>query len=527
MDPISLPDLDSELKSSEWEEQDRLLCRTDLKYLGRDICGMNDWDECHDRLAEWRYLNRDRRFKMYLMPRGFLKTSILTVAGTIQDILNDFNTRILLSSATRDNAKSFLSEISPYLKESSVLPLMFNNFETTKNPWTQTEITIAQRKVPNKTPTVATAGIDHEVTSQHYKIIRADDLVTRKTVNTAEQIQKTIDHIKDLLKLLDPDGFMDLIGTRWDDSDAYQWILTELTKESLGGDAFVVYNTAPCMDSAGAMVYMSGLKYPPEAIPIFPKKWTIQNLESLRAQLGSYEYSCNLENNPTSPTNRIFQPPMRYWDSLPEEVSHVITVDPAISIRKESADAVVVDTAQSRSGQIFVVEYEAFKGDKKHPARIIDKIIEYLLRFGSNVCGIEAVNYQEVLCTLLADELKKRGLRMEVVPIHQNEDKARRIICLQAPWERGDLLIKRGMPELEEQVEKFRKPIVAKCDILDAIAMRMQVPAELIMFKQEKLKAWAHPRYGQDLPRLKNPYEGKALPEKDWRALQARRGFRS
>lgn len=518
-------EINERLSQQEQTEQEKTLARTDLTYLCRDLLGMNDWDGCHDRLAEWKYQHRDRRFKFYMMPRGFLKTSILTVGGTIQDVLNDFNTRILLSSAIAENAQSFLHEIKEYLSTKSTLPLLFGEFANYNEGWGAGEIRIRQNTSPNKTPTIDTAGINKTLTSQHYKIIRADDLVTRETVTTDEQIKKVVNHIKDLLKLLDPDGFLDLVGTRWDDQDAYRWVLDELTKLEMGDQAFAVYNAGPVVDASGKYVFLEGLKYPEGTLPVFPKKWKIHQLEILRSQIGGYEYSCNIENNPTSPTNRIFQPPMRYWDSLPEEISHVITVDPAISKRKDSADAVVVDTAESRAGQIFVVEYATFQGENKHPGRIIDKIIEYLLRFGPNVCGIEAVNYQEVLCTLLKDELQKRGLKMEVVPIHQSEDKARRIICLQAPWERGDLVIKRGSGELEEQIEKFRKPIVAKCDILDAIAMRKQVPPEFITFKSQKAKSWMHPRYETDSKKLKNPYEGKALPADEFFKLQARRNF--
>ena len=76
---------------------------------------------------------------------------------------------------------------------------------------------------------------------------------------------------------------------------------------------------------------------PASGKPIFPKKWPLEKLERLKIKLGSYDYSCNIENNPTSPTNRIFKPPVPYWDVLPQEVCHIITVDPAISKKTESA----------------------------------------------------------------------------------------------------------------------------------------------------------------------------------------------
>src|SRR3990167_10797364 len=304
------------LKGEEARLGTMALCRSDLKFLCRDILGFSDWDECHDDLQEWIYQHRDRRFKLFLMPRGFLKTSIITIGKTIQDILNNFDTRILLSSAVWNNARSFLREISDlhngYFTRKSILPDLFGSFISDK--WNQEEIIIRQRQKPSKTPTIDTAGIDKVLTSQHYDRIRADDLVTRETVTTEEQIKKVVNPIKDLFKLLEPDGEMDLIGTRWDDQDAYDWVLKDLTKKDMGGEAFAVYQVPPAKNKSGEFVYIDGMKYPPESIPIFPKKFSIEALESLRFVLGAYDYSCNIENNPTSPTNRIFNPPFRYFD---------------------------------------------------------------------------------------------------------------------------------------------------------------------------------------------------------------------
>lgn len=452
-------------------EVQRQLCQTSLKYLCKNVFLMNDWDRLHDDMLEWSYKNRNRRFKMFLMPRGHLKTSIITIGWTIQNILQDFENTILLSSAVWQNARTFLRAIKEYLTTKSFLPVIYGNFSS-ESSWTQDEIIINQRKNVEKTPTIDTAGIDKILTSQHYNIIRADDLVTRETCTTEGQIEKVISHIKDLIKLLNPSGTFDIIGTRWDDRDAYNYVTEELTNKSLGEDSFAIYKRAAIENKA----------------VIFPKKFSFESLKTIKTQIGSYEFSCNYENEPTSPINRIFTPPVRYWDTLPETLANVVTVDPAISKKQDSCDAVVMDLSFTKQKQFYVNEYAIFKEEHKHPSNIITKILEYIIRFNAKTVGIESVGYQEALCYLLEDELEKRKLNVMVVPIKQIQDKALRIIALQVYWERGDILLKRGMVELEEQIDKFRKPITSKVDILDALSMVLQIESEYIKYCESKIK---------------------------------------
>lgn len=484
----------------------RQLCQRDLKFICQSALGMSDWDGCHDDLLAWRNDHRDSRFRMYLMPRGWLKTSILTVAQTIQDILNNPDITILLSSAVWNNSRSFLYSIADenmgYLTRKSILPIIFGNFISTK--WTQDGIVVRQRTKAEKTQTIETAGIDKVLTSQHYDVIRADDLVTRETTTTAEQIEKVKNHIKDLFKLLNPGGQMDVIGTRWDDQDAYRWIQEELTDPRLGTEAFAIYSTGP---------------YDKDGNSNFQRKFTNEKLAAMKIKVGSYEFSCNYENNPSSPTNRIFNPPVRYFESLPAVIGRAVLIDPAISKKKDSCDAVVADVGITPERQMIVCEYAIFAGDKKHPSNIIEKAIEMCLRGGAHVIGVEGTAYQEVLAILIGDEIRKRNLDIEVIAIHNDDDKARRIICLQPFWEQGNLLVKRGMVEIEEQFDKFRKPITAKVDILDAVSMRLKVPEDKIVWSHSRSRLHAHPAFsGQNL--LPNPHAGRALPESEWKKLQ-------
>src|SRR3990167_5727461 len=94
-------------------------------------------------------------------------------------------------------------------------------------------------------------------------------------------------------------------------------------------------------------------------VPIFPRKFSLPFLADLKVQLGSFEYAANYDNDPVDPESQKFHPPARYWTDLGDGAEHTITVDPAISEKKDSCDAVILDAAMTKANQMCVVEYTA------------------------------------------------------------------------------------------------------------------------------------------------------------------------
>jgi len=204
-------------------------CKTNLKFLCVEVLGMKDWqDGLHDELAA--YLTTPPKQKLILMPRGHLKSSIVTVGYAIQRLLCDNNIRILITNAVWDQAREFLHQISDYLTVQSQLPNIFGIFKTKDTPWTRSELTIAQKNDPTKRgPTIRTAGLESVLTGSHCDLIIHDDLVELNNIQTKEQIKKVIQFHDASLDVLDPGGEMIDIGTRWAEDDLYGLILKERT----------------------------------------------------------------------------------------------------------------------------------------------------------------------------------------------------------------------------------------------------------------------------------------------------------
>jgi len=194
---------------------------------------MDDWCGLHDDMAK--FLTQSGKKKLLLVPRGHLKSSVVTIGYAIQKLLIDPNVRILIANAVWDNARHFLWKIQEYLTDKSYLPVIFGPFQSRR--WNQDEIVIAQRRKPNAEPTIATTGVEKTQTSQHYDVIIMDDLVVRENIGTADQMRKVIDFYKDTLDLKEPWGELIVIGTRWAMGDLYQHII-ENESVSVNGKKF-------------------------------------------------------------------------------------------------------------------------------------------------------------------------------------------------------------------------------------------------------------------------------------------------
>lgn len=207
----------------------REMCRTDLKFLCKEILGMDKWDDVlHDDLQN--YLEKSGSHKLILIPRGHLKSSIVTVSWCIQQILIDPNLTVLIRNAVWDLARDFLKQISGYLT-SEILVSIFGTFCQTDSIWTNEKIQIAQRKDNvSREPTIMTAGLETALTGHHFQLIIDDDLVGQQNVTTKEQALKVITTFNDSENLLNSDGRHIVIGTRWAHRDLYGHLLTTNTK---------------------------------------------------------------------------------------------------------------------------------------------------------------------------------------------------------------------------------------------------------------------------------------------------------
>ena len=211
-------------------------CETNLEFLYKEICGYDRWnDKLHGDypgdpetntppgLAY--YMKHSGPRKMILIPRNHLKSTVITVVWSIQQILNNPNMRICINNAKYDTAREFVTTIQSFFDTGSKLEQIYGKFRSPKLAWNRDSFTIAQRSLARAQPTVMAASIDSILNGKHFDLIINDDLVEPGNVRTKDQIEKVINFHRDCFNQIDKGGTIVDIGTRWASQDLYGHVL--------------------------------------------------------------------------------------------------------------------------------------------------------------------------------------------------------------------------------------------------------------------------------------------------------------
>ena len=229
-----------------------------------------------------------RRFKLVLVPRGHLKSSLVTVGKSLQWMYQDPSVRILIANATYKMAATFVGQIQRHLKFNQKLMEKFGSIADNPVNWTNDTITLEAAKEAHgkKEATLTGFGMGGNLVSQHYDKIILDDIVNRDTINTREQIEKSILFLKDILDLLEPGGELIILGTRWHDEDLYGWIMDKENDMISSFDIFM------------RPAYTGNLRDHLNFQALWSEKFNRNILEKLYREKGPYEFACTPRETP-------------------------------------------------------------------------------------------------------------------------------------------------------------------------------------------------------------------------------------
>lgn len=365
--------------------------------------------------------------RLFLIPRGHLKTTFITNIDIIQRILNNSNIRILLVSSTLSNAKENLKIIKNIFWHAKEFRELFSEFcppEDAKEYGTQEEFTVLNRtNLTLRENTLEAAGVGKEITGRHYDVIKFTDIVTDQTVNTLAQINKTIDYVKFAISLLDDPvgGNIDVEGTTYDYRDIHMvWKkLAEQDKK-----IFLLY--APVKNLG------NGYESP------FCEKFSPEGLSEIRKEQGSAIFSSQYLLEPIDEDDAPFKKnQIQYIDkiNLPKPRPPCFTtVDPAIS-ESERADMTCITTAFFDSdGNLFVFDIQ--KGHFS-TTKTLDIIFKIHRNYKPDSIGIESVAFSKLYFYIISEKEKETNECLPIEKLERNtmRSKSYRIMQLQPYFE--------------------------------------------------------------------------------------------
>lgn len=421
--------------------------KTELADFHREICHFVTDDQ--------------KKKKLMLVPRGHLKSTLITIGYCVQQIVKNPNIRILIRSATWQMAVDFLTEIKNHLTKNEELIRLYGHIADSPSEWSQDRITLQRTDTNVKGPTVWAMGIDGNLVGSHPDLIIDDDLVNRENVRTTEGQQKVILKYKDTLDLLEVGGQYILIGTRWSEGDLYGWILDK------DNDIKQSYNVMIRQAYQGNLETGEGFQ------ALWPEKFTQKELKTRLREKGWYEFSAQYLNDCIPDEAATFKRTwFKYYDMTDvrgKQLNKYIMVDPAISLKKEADYTAMVVVGIDQFQNIFVLD--VIRGHWT-PNEVINAMFALQELWHPMYFGLETVAYQKALSYTLREEMQKRGRFMSIKELLPNDrSKDQRIQGLQPLYENGKVHHRKDLPlnwAFEGELTSF--PRGKNDDMIDAFA---------------------------------------------------------
>ena len=396
----------------------RRLCREDLYFLlsvGLNRPDVRDpwlFDRCREvEAAPDGHLD--------LWAREHYKSTIITFAGTIQDVLRDPEITVGIFSHIRPMAKSFLKQIKVEFEDNEFLKKLFPDVlyaePRRESPtWSlDTGVTVRRDTNPAAATIEAHGLVDGQPTGKHFGLRVYDDVVTLASVTTPEQIEKTTQAFEMSLNLGTRGGRMRGIGTRYHYNDTYRTIMERGT-------------LIPRVHKATEDGTVRGT----------PVLLTPEQLGEKRRDMGPYVFGSQMLQDPVADAAMNFREEwlMYYVQELGLGSMNVyIVVDPASSKKKDSDYTVMLVIALGQDRNYYLVD--AIR-DRLNLTQRTAALFRLCRQWGPVKIGYEQYGMQADI-EHIRSEMERENYRFSLVPLGGTTAKFDRIMGLVPIFETG------------------------------------------------------------------------------------------
>jgi len=441
----------------------RHLCLTDLYFLSKSILGFNRLQPVpHRELAQ--FCTNPSKRKLLIGSRAIYKTTVATISRAIFEGLKNPNIRILIVQNTQTNATKSLVAIRNLLDSTPLLRLLFPEV-IPENPkaeglrWNEEGVCLRRsRQWPEAT--FEAAGIGTNLTSRHYDLILADDIVTATRDDmSGEEMEPSPDDIDKAIGwhrishglLIDQDeSEIQHAANRWCQHDFVRHIM----------DNEVEYDTLTLAADDG------------DGISKYPRILSNNALVRLKRSLGTLIYSTQICCQTMDASRLEFKDEwIRLFDSGAEpkwESMNIYgSIDLAKSKQRSAAHTAYIIVGVDARGDWWILDALRSRDDTTEK---IDTMFKMAKHYGTKTFAVETVLFQEMLVDALKKEMGLRDYFFSITPVvpRQGEAKDMRIRSLSPRFEAGAVHIRRDLRDLITELKEY--PYGRYVDLLDALA---------------------------------------------------------
>lgn len=278
--------------------------------------------------ARCREVEADSDDHLDLWARGHFKSTLITFAGSLQEIVKNPEITVGIFSNDRPTAKKFLQQIARECEDNELLhkywpEIFWENPRKEAPKWSLDEGLHLKRKGNPREPTIGAYGlVDAQPTGSHFGLRIYDDVVTEDSVGTPDMITKTTERweLSQNLAVLDVTGDNPArqwhVGTRYHYADTYGVILQRKALK---------VRVYPATDDG---------TYDGKPVLMTDEAW-----EKKKRSESRYTIACQQLLNPLAGEYQEFKLEwLRKYEIRPETLNVAILVDPAHSKKKEACN---------------------------------------------------------------------------------------------------------------------------------------------------------------------------------------------
>lgn len=432
-----------------------------------------------------------------LLPRNHLKSTITSVAYPLWRLARNPNLRIMIASDTLRVAAKFIKAHKAHILNNQRLKLTFPDLKPAMatgfsryQAWNSTDIEIVRDKILGE-PSITCLSAGTDLAGMHYDIHIYDDIVTQKSVEREGGVTKVNDWYEQSLNLLDRNGRIFVIGTRYIDGDIYELLMEKGT--------IPFYVRAVIEDG----------KY------IWDDSANIDRVEKMRVSMSAYMFSCQYMNEPVVKGEQEFMPEWvnkhnakvvreTLFDGVPPQddgelrtewiksLDIYMSCDPARTDKKRSDYTAMLIQGVDTHGRMFKLD---FVRDKLKSPDIVERFIELFTKWNPKSAGVETYGGDVHVYNDIKKAMKDRGLPYWKVFEYEKNVRMSgddRIRALQMPYSQGLMYIGDTARWAEFEYELLRFPYGKHDDLItcDAYMYSQQIKPKARRVQKEEYRGW-------------------------------------
>lgn len=460
----------------------RRKAKTDLFWFAKTVLNFPDLSpNLHGHLCRWMQATNRFRFRLPLMPRGHFKSTIITIADSLQIVLPDdssnqpfprnlgTNARILLAHELLDSSAKNLKAITDKLYNAEFLLALFPEILPGKQHKVNKEQVELPRTEQWPETTFTIMGVGSSGQGNHFDMLKIDDIVGLKAMASPTEYATALAWVRDIPGMYTRmnETHVDFTGVRYAKQDVYRQIMTDY-------EGLIKVYTRSIWERNDRN----------EKVIIFPERINWEMIEFLKKQ-DLRKFNSQYMNNPKEISGEFEQDWERYYVKTGFDGRDVIYRDDAgIETKYDYRDldrVCILDPAMTGNSGVVVTGTSPRKvnfvleaiQEKLKTEALIQRVFNLYDKWNFRALVVESVLFSGLYEKIFKEEMQKRGKFFRVIMVTtKQKQKEDRVRVLRPYFANKQIIFHKDQEDLIEQFRSFPSD---EYHMLDALAYGPEV----------------------------------------------------